>query len=248
MKLQALAFASAVAVSFLSISEAEACVLSCSETCTTSTACTTICNGSSTSCVVTTCGAYGVCSGGGGGCLTSVHPSAPAYMGEALSPHQNDALGSDTLQVVVFYKGAATNTATFGFEYRRPDSTTGWVYLNNLPTWDRKITTAQYNLNGAVPTGNFSVNGMSADGATSGVAFGLFWKDANDQYHLLKSNSSLLLTNASYIGVWPTVLDDTTFLVRAPQLGDRAARDAARVLLDGAKLLPVNGQYSVTVY
>jgi hypothetical protein len=254
MQLRLSLFAVILAVPLLATTEAEACYQPCSSICTSTSSCTTGCDGilavsASTpdqlACHSTTCGAWGVCSGGGGGCFTAPL-TAPEYVGETLASDQSRGLAGNTLQVVVFYNG--DNSATLGFEYRRPDSTTGWTYLNNIPSTKNKIVTAQYNLSGVVPTGNFVVNGMVTNGAASGMAFSLFWTDADSQYHLLKSNSSLLMTQASYVGVGPLALDDTTLLTRMPQLADRSARDMARTLLDGAKLLPVNGQYSIAVY
>jgi hypothetical protein len=69
------------------------------------------------------------------------------------------------------------------------NGTTAYVSLAGIAQFDVAIKTAQYGLNGSRLTGNFRVSGVQANGVVDGLAFGLFWRDAQG-FHILRSNSA----------------------------------------------------------
>ena len=138
-------------------------------------------------------------------------------------------------------------TSPVSFETIDSAGNLSWTTLKGIVKFDTKITTAEYSIEGCSLTGNFVVEGVTADGVVDGLAFGLMWKDARGCYHILRSNSSALLTSATFVSAWPLGMDNSTFAGRVPQVTDGYARGTAFAVISGAKLL-ANGKHSFTVY
>lgn len=172
-------------------------------------------------------------------------PPPPQFITENLTSNRYNGLPCDTLQIVAFYDGTPVGAQldigyqTYGYS--------GWITVGGIPNFGTKIVTLEYDLNGATPTGAFQISGVVANGVIDGVAFGLFWRDAQCNYHMLKSNSNVLLSGANFVGAWPAGMSNSTFGSRTPQLTDSFARETAFATILGAKLLG-NGTYSLPVY
>jgi len=169
----------------------------------------------------------------------------PTFVSSDLSSNRNNALPADTLQIVLFYDGA--RTCSFSAEYMAADGTLGRIAIDGIQPFSTVIPTAQYTLNGARLTGNFSVKGVVANGVVDGLAFGLFWRDAEGHFHILRSNSADKARGAAFVSAWPLGMDNSVFASRAPQVTDGFARGTAFAVISGAKLL-ADGNYSLTVY
>lgn len=168
----------------------------------------------------------------------------PQLIKENLTSNRYNGLACDTLQVVAFYDGASSAHLDIGYQ---GCGQSGWIAINSIPNFGSKIVTLEYDLNGSTPTGTFKVSGVVANGVIDGLAFGLFWRDTQCNYHTLKSNSNVLLSGASFVGAWPLGMNHSTFGTRTPQLTDGFALETAFATILGAKLLG-NGTYSVPVY
>ncbi|MCA9655109.1 MAG: hypothetical protein H6712_26620 [Myxococcales bacterium] len=169
--------------------------------------------------------------------------SAPTYLSDDLSSNRFSRLPANRLQLVLFYDGRGE--ATFGFEYKDPSGTVGWINVPGVPPFDR-IMTKEYDLRGCTLTGNFVVEGVVPNGVVDGLAFGLMWRDGDQHYHILRSNAPQPIKTASFVGAWPLGMNHSTFASRAPQLTDWCARETAFAVICGAKLL-LDGKYRIDV-
>ncbi len=171
--------------------------------------------------------------------------TAPVYVSADLSSNRSSGLKANRLQIVLFYDGKGTSALSF--ECVDSAGALSWTTIKDIPTFDTQIVTAEYTIEGCTPTGNFVVEGVTADGVVDGLAFGMFWRDARSCYHILRSNASALLSTATYVSAWPLGMNNTVFATRAPQVTDGYARETALAVISGAKLL-ANGKHSLTVY
>ncbi len=171
--------------------------------------------------------------------------NAPVYKSADLSSNRSSALPANTLQIVCFYDGKGE--AALSFETVDSAGNSTWTTVKGIPKFDTKIVTAEYSIEGCTPTGNFVVEGVTADGVVDGLAFGLLWRDARSCYHILRSNSSSLVSAACFVSAWPLGMDNTVFASRVPQVTDGYARGTAFAVISGAKLV-ANGKHSLTVY
>ncbi|MEW6736022.1 MAG: hypothetical protein AB1489_32305 [Acidobacteriota bacterium] len=182
-------------------------------------------------------------SGGSGGC-------GICFITENLQSNRFDGMAAGTLQVVILYDGATTNTPLLRIHLNNGSSITigGSNPGGAIDKFTQQIETRQYSIGSLQPTGAFTISGMVGDGVIDGLAFGVFWKDSSGYYHVLKSNSNLSVTGATFVSAWPIGMDTATFNARVPQVTDGFAREQAFMTITGAKLLPNNGTYSVSVY
>ncbi|MCX4244787.1 hypothetical protein [Paraliomyxa miuraensis] len=169
--------------------------------------------------------------------------TAPTLLGDDLTSNRFSGLPANRLQIVLFYDGQGE--ATFGFEYKDPSGTVGWINIPGIPTFNR-IITKEYDLRGCTLTGNFVVEGAVPNGVVDGLAFGLLWRDDQQGYHILRSNAPHTVTTAPFVSAWPLGMNHSTFASRAPQLTDWCARETAFAVVSGAKLLP-SGKYRIDV-
>lgn len=171
--------------------------------------------------------------------------TAPVYKSADLTSNRYSAMPSNTLQIVAFYDGSGT--AALSFETKDSAGNLSWTTLKGIARFDTAISTAEYSVEGCSLTGNFVVEGVTADGVVDGLAFGLMWKDSKGYYHILRSNSTVLLGTATFVSAWPLGMDNSTFAGRVPQVTDAYARGTAFAVISGARLL-ANGKHSFTVY
>jgi len=171
--------------------------------------------------------------------------NAPVFKSTDLSSNRYSALPASTLQVVCFYDGKGS--AALSFETEDSSGNRSWTTIKDIVKFDTKITTAEYSIEGCTPTGNFVVEGVTADGVVDGLAFGLLWRDARSCYHILRSNSSSLVSAACFVSAWPLGMNNTVFAPRVPQMTDGYARETALAVISGAKLV-ANGKHELTVY
>lgn len=169
----------------------------------------------------------------------------PVYVSDDLRSNRSSGLPASTLQIVLFYDGKST--VTFLFETRDGSGNLSWTSVRAIPKFDTQIVTKEYTIEGCTPTGNFVVEGATPDGVVDGLAFGLFWRDGKNGYHILRSNSDAVSTVAPYVSAWPLGMNSTVFATRAPQVTDGFSRETALAVISGAKLL-ASGKYSLTVY
>ena len=173
--------------------------------------------------------------------------NAPVYLTDDLTPNVSNSIPADTLQVVLFYDGAAPANVELRAQYIDNTSTTCWMTIQNLDAFTTEINTREYDLNGAQLTGNFEVVGATTNGVIDGLAFGLFWKDSGLKYHIVKSNQTGGTTQADFVGMWPLMMNDATFAARTPQITDGDARWQARKTIGGAALVG-NGYYNFAIH
>ena len=169
--------------------------------------------------------------------------SAPTFVTDNLSSNRFSRLAAGRLQITLFYDGR--DEAGFGFEYQESNGTRGWITISGIPSFDH-IITKEYDLHDCTLTGNFVVEGVAPNGVVDGLAFGLFWRDQKQSYHILRSNSSHSTRTASFVGAWPLGMNHKIFATRAPQVKDWCARGTAFATICGAKLLP-NGKYHLPI-
>lgn len=171
--------------------------------------------------------------------------SIPVFKSADLSSNRSSALPASTLQVICFYDGAGTSALSF--ETEDSAGNRSWTTIKDIPAFGTKIVTAEYSIEGCTPTGNFVVEGVTANGVVDGLAFGLFWRDARSAYHILRSNSNSAVTTASFVSAWPLGMNNTVFAPRVPQVSDGYARETALAVISGAKLL-ANGKHELQVF
>lgn len=167
------------------------------------------------------------------------------FQSDMLSSNRSNALPNGTLQLVCYYDG--NDIALLSFETWGPNGlTTTQVKVPAFQTG--VIVTKQYSIKGEVPTGNFTVANVVNNGVVDGVAFGMFWRDDNGGYHILRSNGVARAGAADCVCAWPLGgLDATAFALKATATTDPFARETALAVLSGAKLLP-NGWHSIQVF
>ena len=156
----------------------------------------------------------------------------PTFLGHDLSSNRGNALQPNTLQVVTFYDGA--QTASLYIRFAR-QGRTEWIALTDLRNFTNGIDTFEFDLDGWLPTGEFLVRGVRRNGVVDGLAFGLFWTDAQGRYHHLQSEQSSRRTNL--VGAWPLGMSHETFAARISQTTDGFGVEQAKMTLYGAALM-----------
>ncbi len=157
-----------------------------------------------------------------------------------LTSNRHSALPEGTLQLTAFYDG--NGQADLGVQVK--DMATGdieWIDVQ-VPPFGIQIPTWEFDLTGHEPTGLFHVGNVVENGVIDGLAFGIFWRDDDANYHHLQSNNAQAEYIATYASAWPLGMNDIVFASRTPQLSDSFGREQARMMLYGAKLLK-NGCY-----
>jgi hypothetical protein len=175
-------------------------------------------------------------------------PDGPALVSHDLTSNRGQSLPIGTLQVVTFYDGATTSRPTLRIEYAGGDWGSGWIDITEIrasTSNSGRIDTFEYDLGDAAPTGRFEIAGVVPNGVIDGLAFGLFWRDA-DGFHVLRSTSPEPRRYASFVGAWPIALSDTWFALRTPQLTTGHARQQAKMAIFGAEYLD-DGAYLITI-
>lgn len=168
------------------------------------------------------------------------------FQSDTLSSNRSNALPNGTLQLVAYYDG--TGIASLTFETWGPNGVLNTTHVKVPAYQTGVIVTKQYSIKGEVPTGNFIVDGVVNNGVVDGVAFGLFWRDDNGGYHIMRSNGVARAALADCVCAWPLGgLDATAFAAKATATTDPFARETALAVLSGAKLLP-NGRHSIQVF
>lgn len=181
----------------------------------------------------------------------------PVLLGEDLTSNRFNDLPTDRAQVVVFYDGAEGGETALGIEFRKEQEDDGtfapdarsqpprvWIWIRGLRKFDHVIETREYQLNGWLPTGRFKVKNVVPDGVVDGIAFGLFWKDAEGRYRALQSNDDRGTFDARFVCGWPLGMNDATLAARTPQITNLFGREQAKMAICGAKLLG-NGAYRI---
>ncbi|ETW98151.1 MAG: hypothetical protein ETSY2_43210 [Candidatus Entotheonella gemina] len=173
----------------------------------------------------------------------------PTLLGQDLTSNRFDALNKDTLQVVAFYDGQPTGNTSLWIQYWTPTipSTVDWIVIDNLQIFGTVIETREYHLDGCLLTGAFQVVGVVPNGVIDGLAFALFWKDVDGNYHVLHSTDSSPTSKSNFVGAWPAAMDDDLFRQRTPQITDGVARHQARMAIYGAKYLR-DGYYTLSLF
>lgn len=175
-------------------------------------------------------------------------PDGPVLVSHDLSSNRGQSLPIGTLQVVTFYDGATSRRPTLRIEYAGAQDGAGWIDITGIhasTSNDGRLDTFEYDLGDAAPTGRFEIAGIVPNGVIDGLAFGLFWRDA-EGFHALRSTAPDPLPYASFVGAWPIALSDKWFALRTPQLTTGHARQQAKMAIFGAEYLD-NGAYLITI-
>lgn len=158
-------------------------------------------------------------------------------------------LSPDRMQVVATYDG---DPSTPQLTIHLINPTSGaccQVVVGPIPSFGTQVLTAEYDLNGFVPTGEFDVSGVVPNGVIDGIAFGLYWRDAAGDRWLLRSrkfppgNSGM----PDYFGNWPIAMSDKQFNALVPQLVGPdvfVQQSQARITIYGSQMLG-NGSYGI---
>ena len=166
-------------------------------------------------------------------------------VGEDLIANRYTSLPLQRLQVVAFYDGAASPTTTLAFELaggepRRVE----WITLQGLRKFVERIETREYQLApGWSPTGRATIRGVVPDGVLDGVAYGLSWRDDAGAFHVVRSRDAQGSPSPNSVCAWPLALPQDKLEARTPQITDSFGRDAARLAICGAQVLP-DGVYA----
>ncbi len=171
----------------------------------------------------------------------------PIYLTDDLTSNRSGALPRETLQVVAFYDGDQPGGVELRFETIDIQGQVCWETIDQLDVFTNSIASREYDLNGVKLTGNFEVVGVVPNGTVDGLAFGLYWKDSADNYHILKSNQASPIGISDFVGGWPVAMGEGTFAARTPQITDGNARAQARATIHGAAMLP-DGVYTIPIY
>jgi len=158
-----------------------------------------------------------------------------------LTSNRFDNLSRGTLQLVAFYDGVGTATASVQLRATANPSDVVWASLEAAPFSD-EIATAEFDTTGYEVTGVYSVDGVVPNGVIDGLGFGLFWKNDAGDYFTFRSRSADLASGAAFVGAWPLGLSDQLISDLTPQLSSSFAREQVRASIYGAKLLD-NGCY-----
>ena len=159
--------------------------------------------------------------------------SAPTYLSDDLSSNRFSRLPANRLQLVLFYDGRGE--ATFGFEYKDPSGTVGWINVPGVPPFDR-IMTKEYDLRGCTLTGNFVVEGVVPNGVVDGLAFGLMWCDGDQHYHILRSNAPQPIKTTVRVSALPSNITSSGERTRSKKRGCSLPRSAPTTITRSARL------------
>jgi hypothetical protein len=170
----------------------------------------------------------------------------PEFLTENLSSNRWNRLAIGRLQVVTFYDGRESYPQ-LQIGYNKPSGGTGWISINNIHNFSIKYETREYALNNATINGRFKISGVSPNGVIDGLAFGLYWKDNDGKYHMLKSKSKNPSSRSAFVGAWPIAISQAQFDNKIFQVTDGNAKAQARATLYGAEYLP-NGEFTLDVY
>ncbi|NNF43624.1 MAG: hypothetical protein HKN62_11385 [Phycisphaerales bacterium] len=184
----------------------------------------------------------------GGPVVPPPHDGNPRLISTDLSVSRGTTLPVGTLQIVTFYDGSTGDGTRLHVEYERPDGTVDWLDASDImpSTSNRgRIDTYEYTLGACTLTGRFEVRGVTPNGVIDGLAFSLFWRDA-DGFHLLRSTNPDPAQITTLVGIWPIALNDKAFELRTPQLTTPAGRQQARMMISGAEYMQ-NGQYLMAI-
>jgi hypothetical protein len=157
--------------------------------------------------------------------------------------NRSSAMPNGTLQVTSWYDGRGIG-GRLGIELIHNGGDTAWIDVKQVPPFGLGVTTFEYDITGYQPTGNFIVKRILPNGVIDGLAFGLFWKDDNGNYHHIQSVDATPAPISNYVGAWPIGLNDSFFADLTPQLTSGYGREQARMMLYGAKYL-TTGCYKI---
>lgn len=175
-------------------------------------------------------------------------------------PNQGGSTGLGTLQLIVWYDGQLTETASprlhielqtetaTGDESDQPNLTWltigGETDLIGTITPAEQLVTREYRLTNCLPTGRFIVADTAADGDPDGLAFGLYYRHSDGASRLYKSGTASLMPETSFVGIWPVSIRPGSFESLVPQLSTSQAQAEGQAMIYGAQLLP-DGLYEI---
>ena len=109
--------------------------------------------------------------------------ASPILQGNDFIANNGNAIPPETLLVAAYYDG--NGTAQQGVQVDC-GGRIEWL-AHDIPVTGN-IETFQYDLNGCTVTGLTGVRNVVANGVSDGVGYGLFWKDASGDTHIIRSN------------------------------------------------------------
>ncbi|MFN8490827.1 MAG: hypothetical protein U0350_24760 [Caldilineaceae bacterium] len=166
-----------------------------------------------------------------------------AFISQNLTSNRSSGLPNNRLQATLWYDGDPSANPTVGVEYT-DGSVTGWLLIGGtnpggkIDNFGVRINTREYDLGGCELTGNLRIAGTIPNGVIDGVAIGLYHKNAQGRYRLLRSQSNNLNTMSDFVGAWPIGYGDAWMATQMPQVTDPFAFLQARTMITGAKYLP----------
>ncbi|MEM7230049.1 MAG: hypothetical protein AAF432_14670 [Planctomycetota bacterium] len=163
----------------------------------------------------------------------------PQFRSHDFTENRSHGMPVGTMQIVTFYDGANTHSASIAFEYDHPQLGRAWLALRELPASTSnqgRLGTFEYDLAGATLTGRVRISGIEPNGVIDGLAFGVIWRDATG-FHTWRSIAPSARQHATMVGAWPIALHEKQFIARTPYLSSGMARQQAKVAIFGAEYL-----------
>ena len=176
--------------------------------------------------------------------LVSGVSAAPILETYDLSSNQGDKLPPETFQVIVFLDAAASLSTTFSIEMVDTDGSAHWLRFLGTQNWRDNIASAQFNLNGATPTGRYRIRRVYPDGDPDGLALAVFYKNRDGRVFIARTVNHARYECDNFVGFTPLELSEEGFALYADQITTKEGRKHAHSLLHGAQLLQ-SGDYNV---
>ncbi len=169
-----------------------------------------------------------------------ITPMAPVYLTDQLTSNRFNGLPNNTLQLTATYDGVSGGQL-LEIEFRHvPSGQKTWVVMPALFDRSTRINTFEFDICDWVPTCRCRISGVVPNGGLDGIAFGMFWKDKDGNYDLLKSRANAPASFAAFEGAWPISYSSATFDFLTPQLAvcpNGGCRDQARAMLYGSEVM-----------
>lgn len=151
-------------------------------------------------------------------------------------------LPPETFQAVVFLDGAEALSTNISFEMVDFDGSVHWLRLAGIQSWERVISTIEFDLNGSVPTGLYKIENVYSNGEPDGIAMAILYKNVNGNIYIGRTSGNQ--TTSTFVGYRPLAVSEEYFQTVTPQITTEAGKLHAHSLIHGAQILP-NGTYSV---
>jgi len=165
----------------------------------------------------------------------STAAASPVFVGNDFVYNRFDAMPAEEINIAAYYDGSGN--AELGIKVDCA-GTAEWIMVGPLTAG--VIETVAYDLNGCTVDGRAGVRDVVPNGVVDGIAFGVFWKDANGDSHIHKSTGDM--GGQAVMGIWPLgfASDSAWISGAAPNIVN--GTEIVRSLIPGSVLMD-NGVY-----